>query len=106
LSPFDPWRNSAFFALSLAHFHRGHFEAAASNARKAVNAAPGFSLSYVSLAAALSRLGQADEARAAAAQAVELQPQLRFSRWAAGANFAPSLAASMGEALRQTGLPV
>ena len=42
---------------------------------------------------------------AAASRALELQPGFRYSRWFAGANFKPTLATSLGEALRVAGLP-
>jgi len=105
LSPLDPWRASAFVALAMGHFHRGRYEEAASAARKAVQSSPGFSICYVQLAAPLAKLGRIEEAKAAAARALELQPTFRYSRYFAGANCAPALAASLGEALRGTGLP-
>jgi adenylate cyclase len=105
LSPLDPWRASAFVALAIGHFHRGRYEEAASAARKAIQSSPGFSICYVQLAAPLAKLGRIEEAKAAAARALELQPTFRYSRHFAGANCAPALAASLGEALRGTGLP-
>jgi adenylate cyclase len=105
LSPFDPWRTSAFFSITVAHFHRGRYEEAATAARKGVQTDPGFSMSYMVLAASLAKLGQIEEAKAAAARVLELQPVFRYSRQFAGANFDPELAASMGEALRASGLP-
>jgi len=105
LSPFDPWRASAFIALAMGHFHRGRYEEAASAARKAVQSSPGFSICYVQLAAPLAKLGRIEEAKAAAARALELQPTFRYSRYFAGSNCAQALAASLGEALRGTGLP-
>lgn len=104
----EPIRSLAylcFFAFSIAYFQRGRYEEAASSARKAIQSNPGFSVPYVSLAAALAKLGQIEEAKAVAARALELQPHLRFSRLAASANWAPALTAAMGEALRLAGLP-
>ncbi len=105
LSPFDPFRSSAFFAIAIGRFFRGQYEEAAAAARKAVQSGPGFSISYVALAAALAKLGQLDEAKAAAARVLELQPVFRYSRLFAGANWMPALATPLGEALRVTGLP-
>ena len=105
LSPLDPWRSSAFLALALAKFHRGRDEEAAADARKSVQGSPGFSIPYVALAAALARLGRLEEARTAAARVLELQPEFRYSRFLAGVNCEPSLAAALSEALRPTGLP-
>jgi hypothetical protein len=36
LSPFDPWAFSAYRALTLAHFHRGRYEAAGDAAHRSV----------------------------------------------------------------------
>jgi hypothetical protein len=46
-----------------------------------------------------------DEARAAAARVLELQPAFRYSRQFAGVNCAPALAEALGGALRDAGLP-
>jgi adenylate cyclase len=105
LSPFDPWRTSAFFAIAVARFHSGQYEEAAAAARKAIQSSPGFSISYVALAAALAKLGQLEQAKAAGARVLELQPVFRYRRFFAGAGFAPALAAALGEALCAVGLP-
>jgi TolB-like protein/Tfp pilus assembly protein PilF len=105
LSPFDPWRSSAFIALAFGYFHRGRFEEATSAARKAVQSSPGFSIAHIVLAASLVRLGQTEEAKSVAVRAAQLQSGLRFSRFLAGVNCVPVLASSVGEALRAAGLP-
>ena len=105
LSPFDPWAFSAYHALTLAHFHHGHYEAAADAAHKAVQSNPAFSFSYMLLAAPLAKLGRLEEAKAAAARVLELQPAFRYSRQFSGVDCAPALAASLSEALRASGLP-
>ena len=105
LSPLDPWRSSAFFSLSLAHFHRGHYEEAVATARKSVQSSPGFSIAHVALAAPLAKLGRLEEARAAAARVLELQPVFRYSQFLTSVNCEPELAASLSEALRAAGLP-
>jgi TolB-like protein len=105
LSPFDPWAFSAFHGLTLAHFHHGRYEAAADAAHKAVQSNPAFSFSHMLLAAPLAKLGRLEEAKAAAARALELQPAIRYSQHFSGVGCVPALAASLGEALRATGLP-
>jgi TolB-like protein len=105
LSPFDPWAWSACHALALGHYQRGRFEAAAKAAHRAVQLHPGHSISHMLLVAPLARLGRLGEAKAAAAQVLELQPAFRYSRQFAGVNCAPALAASLGEALGAVGLP-
>ncbi|MDF2118010.1 winged helix-turn-helix domain-containing protein [Roseiarcaceae bacterium H3SJ34-1] len=105
LSPFDPWAWSACHALTLGHFQRDRWGEAAKAALKAVQLNPGHSISHMLLAAPLAKLGRLEEARAAAARVLELQPTFRYSRQFAGVDCAPALAASLGEALRATGLP-
>jgi TolB-like protein len=105
LSPFDPWAFAAFHSLTLGHFHRGRYAEAANAAHKAVQSNPAHSISYMLLAASLAKLGRIEEAKAAAARVLELQPAFRYSRQFAGVDCAPALAASLSEALRFTGLP-
>ena len=104
LSPFDPWRTSAFLSFAIAHFHRGRYEEAANAAHKAIQSSPGFSISYMVLAAPLAKLGRLEEAKTAAARVLELQPPFRYSRFS-GVDCTPALAASLSEALRAAGLP-
>jgi TolB-like protein len=105
LSPFDPWAFAAFHSLALGYFHDGRYEEAANAARKAVQSNPAHSISYMLLAAPLSKLGRLEEAKAAAARVLELQHAFRYSRQFAGVDCAPTLAASLSEALRAAGLP-
>lgn len=105
LSPRDPWAFAAFDAQALSHFHAGRYEQAAQAAYKSVQSNPAHSITYVQLAAALSRLGRMQEAKAAAAKVMELHPGFRFSRQFAGVDCAPPLAAAMSDALRTVDLP-
>jgi TolB-like protein len=105
LSPFDPWAFAAFHSFMLGHFQRGRYEEAAAAAYKAVQCNPGHSISYMLLAAALAKLGRLDEAKAAGARVLALQPAFRSSQQFSGANCTPALAASLGEALRLIPLP-
>ncbi|TPI44888.1 tetratricopeptide repeat protein [Mesorhizobium sp. B2-9-1] len=105
LSPFDSWAWAAFDAQAMSHVLRGRYEEACRAAYKSVQANPAHSITYVQLAAALAKLGRLDEARAAAARVIELQPGFRYSRQFAGVNCAPALAQALGSALRAAGLP-
>jgi TolB-like protein len=105
LSPFDPWAFAAFHSLTLGHFHCRRYEDAANAAYRAVQSNPAHSISYMLLAAPLAKLGRLEESRAAAARVLELQPAFRYSRQFSGVDCAPSLAASLSEALRVAGLP-
>jgi hypothetical protein len=57
------------------------------------------------LTAALAKLGKLEEAKAAAARVLNLQPGFRYSWQFAGANCTPALATALSDALRETGLP-
>jgi hypothetical protein len=57
------------------------------------------------LVAPLAKLGRLKEAEAVAARVLELQPAFRTSNQLSGVDCAPSLAASLSEALRLAGLP-
>src|SRR5450432_2859603 len=105
LSPFDPWAFAAFDAQAMSHLLRGRYDDACSAAYKSVQANPAHSITYVQLAAALAKLGQLEEARAAAARVLELHPTFRYSRQFTGVNCAPALAEALGDALRAAGLP-
>ncbi|TJX46169.1 MAG: tetratricopeptide repeat protein, partial [Mesorhizobium sp.] len=74
LSPFDSWAWAAFDAQAMSHLLQGRYEEACRAAYKSVQANPAHSITYVQLAAALAKLGRLDEARAAAARVLELQP--------------------------------
>jgi adenylate cyclase len=105
LSPFDPWAFAAFGSLTLGHFQRGRYEEAANAAYKAVQSNPAHSINHVLLAAPLAKLGRLDDAKAASARVLELQPAFRYGRQFSGVDCAPALAASLSEALSATGLP-
>ena len=82
VSPFDSWAWAAFDALAMSHLLRGRFEEACRAAYRSVQTNPSHSITYVQLTAALANLGRLDEAAAAAARVVELQPAFRYSRQA------------------------
>jgi tetratricopeptide (TPR) repeat protein len=104
LSPFDSWAWAAFDAQAMSHLLRGRYEEASRAAYKAVQTNPAHSITYVQLTAALAKLGRLEEAAAAAARVLELQPTFRYSRQFTGVNCAPALAETMGNALRLAGL--
>lgn len=105
LSPFDSWAWAAFEAQARGHFQRGRHEDAARAAYRSIQANPAHSITYVHLTAALVKLGRIDEAKAAAARVLELHPTFRYGRQFAGVRCDPPLAASLGAALREAGLP-
>jgi TolB-like protein len=105
LSPFDSWAFAAFGSQALGHFLLERPQEAARAAYRAVQSNPAHSINYVILIGPLVALRRFDEAKAAAARVIELQPNFRFGRQFAGVNCAPALAASLGAALQMAGLP-
>lgn len=105
LNPFDSWNFFPCHGLALGHFALGHYGEAMIAARKAIQFNPAFSMSYMLLAAALVKLGHLDEGRSAAARVLAMQPSYRFGKHFVSVDCAPSLAASLSEALDVAGLP-
>jgi TolB-like protein len=105
LSPFDSWAFAAFGSQALGHFLLGQPHEAAKAAYRAVQSNPGHSINYVILIGPLVALRRFDEAKAAAARVIELQPTFRFSQQFAGVDCAPALASKLGAALQAAGLP-
>jgi len=105
LSPFDPWSFNAWFGVWAGNFQQARYEDAAHAARKSVQSSPGFSIPHLCLVSALVKLGRIDEAKAAAARVLELQPRFSIGEWCAAIDPAPEIAAPLTEALRAAGLP-
>jgi adenylate cyclase len=105
LSPFDPWISAALHGIFLGHFLSERYEEAATAARRAIRAKPGFSISHMMSAAALARLGRLDEAKAAAQRVLALQPNFSSSGQCEAVGAVPELAKPFLEALRMAGLP-
>jgi adenylate cyclase len=105
LSPFDPWNFNAWFGVFAGNFLQARYEDAAHAAHKAIQCNPGFSILHMCLTAALTKLGRIDEARAAAARVLALQPAFSVGEWCAALDPAPEIAAPFTEALRAAGLP-
>lgn len=105
LSPYDVWIFAAWHGIFLGHFLCGRYEEAVDSARKSIRCKPDFSISQMHLAASLVRLGRMDEAKAAAARLLELQPTFTISGHCVAVDATPALAAALTEALRAAGLP-
>jgi TolB-like protein len=105
LSPFDSWAFAAFGSQALGHFVLGRPHEAAKAAYQAVQSNPAHSINYAILIGPLVALDRLDQAKAAAARVLELQPTFRLSRQFAGVDCAPALASKLGDALRAAGLP-
>ena len=95
LSPLDPLGFLAFDGISLGHFVAGRYDEFADAARRAIQVNPLFSINYMCLVAALSRLGQPAEAKSVVARLLELQPSFSISRQCATVGVLPSLTAKL-----------
>jgi adenylate cyclase len=104
LSPFDPWNFNAWFGVFAGNFLQACYEAAAHAARKGVQSNPEFSILYLCLASALVNLGRIDEAKAAAARVLTLQPDFSIGEWRAALDPAPAIAVPLIAALQEAGL--
>ncbi len=93
LSPFDPLGFLAFDGISLGHFMTGRYGESADAARRAIQINPLFSINYMCLVAALSKLGQTEEVKSAVTRLLELQPSFSISRQCATVGVVPSLTA-------------
>jgi serine/threonine protein kinase/tetratricopeptide (TPR) repeat protein len=105
LSPFDPLLYLPYIGLAYAHFFEGEWAKAADVASRASQANPRFSVPVYLLAAALVRLGRTSEAKSVAGRLFELQPGFTVSGMLAGYAERTERMASVGDALRQLGLP-
>ena len=105
LSPYDPLIHIPYVGLAYAHFYAGELADAADAARRASLANPRFSVPVYLLAAALFRLGRIGEAQSVSARLLELQPGFTVSRMLAGYAERTAYMASLGDALRELGLP-
>jgi len=105
LSPFDPMNYAPWFSITLGHFQRGEYEAAAEAARKVFQANPYWSSAHFLLAATHAKLGRLDAAKSAAVRVLELEPGFSISGLCAAFAIHESLAAPLSEALNMAGLP-
>ncbi len=105
LSPYDPLIHIPYVGLAHAHFLARQWAEAADAARRASQASPRFSVPVYLLAAALVRLGHLEEAKSTAAHLLELQPGFTVGGMVAGHPVRIEVMASLGDALRELGLP-
>jgi hypothetical protein len=104
LSPFGPWNFNAWFGVFAGNFLRARYEVAAHAARKGVQSNPEFTILYLCLASALVNLGRIEEAKAAAARVLTLQPDFSIGEWRAALDPAPAIAAPLIAGLQEAGL--
>jgi TolB-like protein/tetratricopeptide (TPR) repeat protein len=105
LSPFDPLNVRPYDALAIAYFHIKRFDEAADAARSAIEFNPGFSVPHALLAAALTRRGRVDEAKAVGQRVLALQPTFTIRKFLATVGLVPEVYTPFAEAWRAAGLP-
>jgi len=105
LSPHDPTVYLPLTGLGIAHCAAGNFEEAAAVCNKAAQANPRFSFPCVLQTAALSRLGRANEAKAAARRVLELEPGFSIAEFVRAHTGRTEIWTPIGDALRDVGLP-
>jgi len=105
LGPYDPLIYLPYVGLAYAYFFMGKFTDAASAASRAAAASPRFSVPRYLHTAALVRLGRMDDARAAAAAVLDVQPGFTVSGLASGNITTPDRMTMLTDALLEAGLP-
>jgi TolB-like protein len=103
ISPFDPLRRFALYAVSLANFVSGHYDQSAAWAQRAIQVNPHFLVSHALLTASYVRLGRVVDAKEAAWRAKSIYPSINWSTLATAA-VPPMHRQNMISALREAGL--
>jgi len=70
------------WGLGFSHFMLGQYEEAIAELRKALHRAPDSQFSHIGLAAIYSELGREEDARAAAAEILRIDPTFSLEQWA------------------------
>jgi DNA-binding winged helix-turn-helix (wHTH) protein/tetratricopeptide (TPR) repeat protein len=106
LCPLDEFSFRMLTGRAFADLFRRDFTSAVSLARRARAASPGYTISHRVLIAALAHLGRDAEARAIAADLLDLNPKLTLARYAAETRFAdPGNLEILLSGLARAGLP-
>ncbi len=106
LSPYDPLNFYFWIVAGIAEFVAGRHDEAIAWARKSSRANPRFVAALRILAAALALDGQHDEARAAAADLLVVDPSFRVSSFVEWYPLCrPADLRRLAEGLRASGLP-
>jgi adenylate cyclase len=102
LNPFPSCNYFSNFAT--IYRESGHYEKAIEEAKKALQCEPNNQLAALTLTIACIRLGREEDARAAAAEVLRINPRFSAERWAKGIPFTESSIERMVEDLRKAGL--
>jgi len=102
LNPLPP--ASYFVNLTVAYRDSGQYEKAIEASKKALQREPNSQFPYIHMAISYIRLGREEEARAAAAEILSINPEFSLERYAKILPFTQSVADRVVEDLRKAGL--
>ncbi len=102
LNPLPP--ASYFVNLAVAYRDSGQYEKAIEASKKALQREPNSQFPYIHMAISYIRLGREEEARAAAAELLRINPEFSLERYAKILPFTQSVADRVVEDLRKAGL--
>jgi len=102
LNPLPP--ASYFVNLTVAYRDSGQYEKAIEASKKALQREPNSQFPYIHMAISYIRLGREEEARAAAAEILRINPEFSLERYAKILPFTQSVADRVVEDLRKAGL--
>jgi adenylate cyclase len=105
LSPFDFFNWRSHNALSFAYFHTQRYGDAVDECRSALDTNPHFSITHAVLAAALMRLGRAEEAKVAARSVLKCEPSFTIRGSSLILRLEPAVFDPLADVWRQIGLP-
>jgi adenylate cyclase len=101
----NPFPSCNYFSnLATIYCAAGHYEKAIEAAKKALQCEPNSQIPYRSLVISYIRLGREEEARAAAAEIVRINPKFSLENFAKVSPFTQPLAGQMIEDLQKAGL--
>jgi TolB-like protein/Tfp pilus assembly protein PilF len=106
LSPYDPLNYLAYNALSISYFHLKQYERSRDAARASIKSNERFGMSHAFLAAALVRLGCAEEPKTESRQAVKHDPNFSIRRFSEAAGLEPAVMKPFAQSWQEAGIPI
>jgi len=101
----NPFPSCNYFSnLATIYRESGHYEKAVEASKKALQCEPNSQIPYITLAISYIRLGREEEARAAAAEILRINPKFSLERYAKILPFPQPVADRVIEDLRKAGL--
>jgi len=101
----NPFPSSNYFSnFGIIYRESGHYEKAIEASKKVLESEPNAQIPYITLAISYIRLGREEEARAAAAEILRINPKFSVNRYAKVIPFTQPLVDRIVEDLRKAGL--